>query len=63
MICHSGKVRNQYRGDAYAAAAASDLRHWESAFVTGVSEEPQVDGDRVVVGSTTWTPADGFVTR
>jgi hypothetical protein len=63
MTCHSGKVHNKYRGDSYAVAVTPDLRHWDSAYVTGVSEEPQVDADHVQVGDTTWTPADGFVTR
>ncbi|MCW2793838.1 MAG: hypothetical protein JWO76_2936, partial [Nocardioides sp.] len=63
MTCHSGQVRDQYRGDAYAVAVTPDLRHWESAFVSGVSKEPQVDDDRVLVGDTTWTAEDGFVTR
>ncbi|MEO7350796.1 MAG: hypothetical protein ABIR34_07795 [Marmoricola sp.] len=63
MACHSGKVRNAYRGDAYAMAVTPDLRHWESTFVTGVSREPQVDDDTVRVGGTTWTPRGGFVKR
>lgn len=63
MTCHSGKVSNNYRGDAHTAAVTTDLRHWESAFVTGVRGEPQVDDDRIQIGSTTWTPQDGFVTR
>lgn len=60
MTCHSGKVRNQYRGDAYAVAVTPDLRHWDSTFVTGVSREPRVDGDRLVVGGTSWTAKAGF---
>ncbi len=63
MTCHSGRVRSDYRGDAYALVVTPDLRHWESAFVTGARREPQVDGDRVRVGDTTWTPEGGFVTH
>jgi hypothetical protein len=63
MTCHSGKVRNMWRGDAYAVAATADLRTWESTFVTGVRGEPLVEDDEVRVGDTTWTPEDGFVTR
>jgi hypothetical protein len=48
------------RGASYAVAATPDLAHWESTFVTGVTQEPHVDGDRLTVGDTTWTPGDGF---
>lgn len=62
MTCHSGEVRDDYRGDSYAVAVTEDLSHWESAFVTDVSGEPQIEGDRIRIGRTTWTPDDGFVT-
>jgi hypothetical protein len=61
MTCHSGKVRNEFRGDAYAVAVTPDLHHWESTFVSGVRRPPQVDRHRVRVGETTWTPEGGFV--
>jgi hypothetical protein len=48
------------RGASYAVAATPDLAHWESTFVTGVTQDPHVDGDRLTVGDTTWTPEDGF---
>lgn len=48
------------RGASYAVAATPDLAHWESTFVTGVTQEPHVDEDRLTVGDTTWTPEDGF---
>ena len=63
MTCHSGPSKDDYRGDAYAIAVSTDLRHWTSRFVTGVRREPQVDHDRIRVGDTTWTPDGGFVTR
>jgi hypothetical protein len=63
MTCHSGKVGNRWRGDAYAVAVTADLRTWEPAFVTAVRGDPVVEGDEVRVGDTTWTPDDGFVTR
>lgn len=47
-------------GRAYAVAATPDLRHWESTYVTGVRDEPQVDGDTLRLGGTTWTPDGGF---
>jgi hypothetical protein len=50
------------RGTSYAVAATPDLQHWDSTFVTGVKQEPQVDDDRLTVGDTTWTAEDGFVT-
>jgi hypothetical protein len=61
LVCHSGKVRDEFVGDAYAVAASPDLRSWESRFVTGVREMPAVEDDRLRVGDTTWTPEDGFV--
>jgi len=61
MVCHSGKVRNEFTGDAYVVAASPDLLTWQSVFVTGVHKEPVVDGDHVQVGATTWSPSDGFV--
>jgi hypothetical protein len=60
MTCHSGKVRDEFSGDAYVLAVSPDLRDWESAFVSDVRQEPHVDDDRVTVGETTWTPEDGF---
>jgi hypothetical protein len=63
MVCHSGEVRDEFRGDAYALAVTTDLEQWESVFVTDVRRPPEVDGDRVRVGDTTWTVDGGFVTR
>lgn len=63
MTCHSGRVRSDFRGDAYAVAATPDLRNWESTFVTGVRGEPRVDDDRVEVGDAIWTPEEGFGTQ
>lgn len=60
MTCHSGAVREEFRGDAYAVAATPDLAHWESAWVIGVDADPVVDDDRVVVGDVWWTPDRGF---
>ena len=62
MTCHSGKIRNQFQGDAYALAVTPDLDDWESTFVADVGREPQIDDDRITVGKTTWTPEDGFAT-
>ena len=62
MTCHSGKIRNEFQGDAYALAVTPNLRDWESTFVPDVGQEPQVDDDRITVGKTTWTPEDGFTT-
>jgi hypothetical protein len=60
LTCHTGAVANQFRGDAYAVAATSDLRHWQSRYVTGVRTEPQVTDGQLRVGATTWSPEDGF---
>lgn len=60
MTCHSGKVRDEFVGDAYAIAVTTDLRTWEAVFVTGVRRQPSVQADRIRVGDTTWTPEDGF---
>lgn len=60
MTCHSGAVRDDFRGDAYAVATTPDLAHWESAWVTGVDSDPVVEGDRVVVGDLVWTTDGGF---
>jgi hypothetical protein len=60
MVCHSGKVRDELLGDAYAVAATPDLANWESAFVTDVREEPVLSEDRVEVGDISWTPDGGF---
>ncbi|WP_182524279.1 hypothetical protein [Nocardioides dongkuii] len=61
--CNSGRSRDEFDGDAYAIAATTDLRTWETAFVPGVRREPVIDDDAVRVGGTTWTPEDGFTTR
>ena len=60
MVCHSGEVRDELVGDAYAIAASPDLEDWESTFVRGVRKPPVVEEDRFVVGGTTWTPEGGF---
>jgi len=62
LVCHSGKARDEFVGDAYVVVASPDLEEWESAFVTDVKKGPAVDEDRIQVGDTTWTPEDGFVT-
>jgi hypothetical protein len=63
MTCHSGKIRNEFQGDAYAVAVTPDLDDWESTFVPDVGREPEIDDDRVTVGKTTWTAEDGFATE
>ena len=60
LVCHSGKVRDEYVGDSYLIAASPDLRTWQSRFVTGVRTAPVVDRDHVRVGDTTWSPEHGF---
>jgi hypothetical protein len=63
MTCHSGRVRNEFRGDAYAVAVTTDLRHWQSRFVTGVTREPQLVDGELRVGATVWSPEGGFSAR
>lgn len=63
MVCHSGKVSDDYVGDAYAVAVSADLVDWESTFVTDVRRPPEVDGDELHVGETTWSAGEGFATR
>ena len=60
MTCHSGAVRDEFRGNAYAVAATPDLARWESAWVSGVDTDPAIDDDRLVVGDVVWTPDGGF---
>ncbi len=62
LVCHSGKARDDYVGDAYAVAVSADLLDWESTFVTGVRRPPEVDGDELRVGRTTWSADEGFAT-
>lgn len=65
LTCHSGPVtrRNQFRGDAYALAVTTDLRHWQSTFVKDVRRDPVVDDEGVTIAGTPrthWSPASGF---
>lgn len=63
MVCHSGKVRDEYVGDVYAVAVTPDLGDWESMLVTDVKQPPEVEGDLLTVGDTTWSPDEGFESR
>ncbi|KQW47661.1 hypothetical protein ASC77_14610 [Nocardioides sp. Root1257] len=68
LTCHSGPYDRHdiFRGDAYGLAVTTDLRHWESTFVTDVRRDPVIDEDGVtIVGSprTHWSPASGFSAR
>jgi hypothetical protein len=65
LTCHSPADRSddQFRGDAYALAVTTDLRHWESTFVTDVRRDPVIDDEGVtIVGKprTHWSPESGF---
>jgi hypothetical protein len=65
LVCHSGKVENDFRGDAYAVAVSPDLRTWDTFFVRDVVGDVQVDqaGGVAVSGRplTSWTPEEGVV--
>lgn len=63
LTCHSGRGGDPYRGDAYAVAYTPDLVHWESAFVTDVTNDPVIDDGVTIKGTprTTVTPEDGIV--
>jgi hypothetical protein len=65
LVCHSGKVENEFRGDAYAVAVSPDLRTWETFFVRDVVGDVQIDqvGGVAVSGRplTSWTPEEGVV--
>lgn len=47
-------------GQGYVVAASADLLTWDSAWVDGVRQEPEVADDVLHVGSLTWSDADGF---
>ena len=63
LVCHSGPVGNDFRGDAYAVAVSPDLRTWETFFVRDVVGDVQIDRDGGVSVSgrplTSWTPEEG----
>jgi hypothetical protein len=41
-------------------AAATDLEHWETAWVADVDTDPAVSGDGLRVGDLSWTPVGGL---
>jgi hypothetical protein len=66
LVCHSGPVENDFRGDAYAVAVSTDLRTWETFFVRDVVGDVLIDQDVGVTVAgrphTSWRPDEGVVT-
>lgn len=66
LVCHSGEVENDFRGDAYAVAVSTDLRTWDTFFVRDVVGDVMIDQDAGVSVAgrplTTWRPDEGVVT-
>ena len=65
LTCQSGGGSDAGHGDAYAVAYSPDLRHWESAFVPDVHNQPVIDDGVTIAGTprTTVTPEDGLQQR